>query len=112
MSGAIGSVQLKKCDRFIEQRRKNAEYFVEKFSKLPNVKIQKEIGKSSWFGFSIILTRKIKGERDEVIKQLTELGVETRPIIAGNFMKQPVIEYFTYIGRQHMIVQTIYMIMQ
>ena len=96
MSGAIGSVQLRKCDGFIEQRRKNAEYFVEKFSKLPNVKIQKEIGKSSWFGFSIILTDKLEGRRDDVIKKLTELGVETRPIIAGNFMRQPVIDYFNY----------------
>ena len=99
MSGAIGSVQLKKCDKFIEERRNNAEYFVEKFSKLPFVKIQKEIGKSSWFGFSIILTRRLEGERDVVIERLTKLGVETRPIIAGNFMKQPVIDYFTYIGR-------------
>ena len=96
MSGAIGSVQLKKCDRFIEQRRKNAKIFVEKFNKMPNIKIQKEIGKSSWFGFSVILTDKLEGRRDEVIKKLTELGVETRPIIAGNFMKQPVIEYFNY----------------
>ena len=99
MSGAIGSVQLKKCDKFIEERRNNAKYFVEKFSKLQNVKIQKEIGKSSWFGFSIILTRRLIGERDIVIKRLTKLGVETRPIIAGNFMRQPVIDYFTYIGR-------------
>ena len=96
MSGAIGSVQLKKCDRFIEQRRKNAKIFVEKFNKMPNIKIQKEIGKSSWFGFSVILTDKLEGRRDEVIKKLTALGVETRPIIAGNFMKQPVIEYFNY----------------
>ena len=99
MSGAIGSVQLKKCDKFIEERRKNAEYFVEKFSKLSCVKIQKEIGKASWFGFSIILTGNLENQREHVIKQLTELGVETRPIIAGNFMKQPVIDYFTYIGR-------------
>jgi CDP-4-dehydro-6-deoxyglucose reductase, E1 len=99
MSGAIGSVQLKKCDKFIEERRNNAKYFVEKFSKLDNVIIQQEIGKSSWFGFSVILKDKLSGKRDEVIKKLTELGVETRPIIAGNFMKQPVIDYFTYIGR-------------
>ena len=99
MSGAIGSVQLKKCDKFIEERRNNAKYFVDKFSKLPNIKIQREIGKSSWFGFSVILTDELKGERDVVIERLTKLGVETRPIIAGNFMKQPVIEYFTYIGR-------------
>ena len=99
MSGAIGSVQLKKCDKFIEERRNNAKYFVEKFSKLDNVIIQQEIGKSSWFGFSVILKDKLSGKRDKVIKKLTELGVETRPIIAGNFMKQPVIDYFTYIGR-------------
>ena len=99
MSGAIGSVQLKKCDSFIEQRRNNAKYFVEKFSNLSYVKIQKEIGKASWFGFSIILTGNLENQREHVIKQLTELGVETRPIIAGNFMKQPVIDYFTYIGR-------------
>jgi len=99
MSGAIGSVQLKKCDKFIEERRNNAKYFVEKFSKLDNVIIQKEIGKSSWFGFSVILKDKLSGKRDKVIKKLTELGVETRPIIAGNFMKQPVIDYFTYVGR-------------
>ena len=66
---------------------------------MKNVKIQKEIGKSSWFGFSVILTNELEGERDVVIKRLTKLGVETRPIIAGNFMKQPVIEYFTYVGR-------------
>ena len=99
MSGAIGSVQLSKCNGFIEQRRKNAEYFVEKFSTLPFVKIQREIGKSSWFGFSIILTNKLKGRRDEVINTMNRLGVETRPIIAGNFMKQPVIKYFDYIGK-------------
>jgi len=99
MSGAIGEVQLKKCDKFIEERRNNAKYFVEKFSKLPFVKIQKEIGQSSWFGFSIILTNKLEGRRDEVIRELSELGVETRPIIAGNFMRQPVIEYFNYIGK-------------
>ena len=96
MSGAIGSVQLKKCDRFIEQRRRNAKIFVDRFENMPNVKIQKEVGKSSWFGFSIILTDKLEGRRDEVIKKLTELGVETRPIIAGNFLRQPVIDYFNY----------------
>ena len=96
MSGAIGSVQLKKCDKFIEERRNNAKYFVNKFSKLPNIKIQREIGKSSWFGFSVILTDELEGERDVIIERLTKLGVETRPIIAGNFLRQPVIDYFNY----------------
>ena len=101
MSGAIGSAQLKKCDKFIEQRRNNAEYFKEKFNDLSSVRIQKEIGQSSWFGFSIILEDKLEGKRDIVIKALTEIGVETRPIISGNFMKQPAMEYMNHIHRDN-----------
>ena len=54
MSGAIGSVQLKKWPEMRQKRLKNAKYFNEKFSDLP-VSTQKEIGESSWFGFSMVL---------------------------------------------------------
>ena len=64
---------------------------------LKGVRIQKEIGESSWFGFSIVLEDHLEGKRDQVIKILTENKVETRPIVAGNFMKNPVIEYINYI---------------
>ena len=96
MSGAIGSVQLKKCDKFIKERRNNAKYFVEKFSKLQNVKIQKEIGKSSWFGFSVILDGKLKNRRDQILNELNNKGIETRPIISGNFLKYPVTKFLDY----------------
>ena len=33
------------------KRVENAEYFVSKFKDLFGVRIQKEIGSSSWFGF-------------------------------------------------------------
>ena len=97
MSGAIGSVQLKKWPDMREKRLKNAEYFKERFKDLKGVRIQKEIGESSWFGFSIVLEGHLEGKRDQVIKILTENKVETRPIVAGNFMKNPVIEYINYI---------------
>ena len=97
MSGAIGSVQLKKWPDMREKRLKNAEYFKERFKDLKGVRIQKEIGESSWFGFSIVLEGHLEGKREQVIKILTENKVETRPIVAGNFMKNPVIEYINYI---------------
>ena len=97
MSGAIGSVQLKKWPDMREKRLKNAEYFKERFKDLKGVRIQKEIGESSWFGFSIVLEGHLEGKREQVIKTLTENKVETRPIVAGNFMKNPVIEYINYI---------------
>jgi CDP-6-deoxy-D-xylo-4-hexulose-3-dehydrase len=97
MSGAIGSVQLKKWPSMREKRLKNAQYFKERFKDLKGIRIQKEIGESSWFGFSIVLEGHLEGRRDQIIKILTENKVETRPIVAGNFMKNPVIKYINYI---------------
>ena len=97
MSGAIGSVQLKKWPDMRKKRLKNAQYFKERFKDLKGIRIQKEIGESSWFGFSIVLEDHLEGKRDQIVKILTENKVETRPIVAGNFMKNPVIEYINYI---------------
>ena len=96
MSGAIGSVQLKKWPEMRKQRILNAEYFKEKFKDIEDVLLQKEIGKSSWFGFSLICIKKLLMRRDEVVKKLTEAGVECRPIVAGNFMRNPVIKFLPY----------------
>ena len=96
MSGAIGSVQLKKWPEMRKQRIKNAKYFQEKFKDFPGVQIQKEVGESSWFGFSIVLVDDLKGKRDQVVKSFKENGIECRPIVAGNFMKNPVIDYMEY----------------
>ncbi len=53
LEGTIGIEQLKKLPRFIEQRRENARYFKEVMKDHPDLVIQKEIGESSWFGFSL-----------------------------------------------------------
>ena len=103
MSGAIGSVQLKKWPEMRKQRILNAEYFTDKFKDNPNVLIQEEIGSSSWFGFSLILQNDLYGKRDELVKKLVENGVECRPIVAGNFMKNPVIDYIDYIDNRDYI---------
>lgn len=100
MSGAIGSVQLKKWPLMKEKRVSNADYFKTKFNDLPCIITQKEIEKSSWFGFSIVLTDNLEGKRDLVIKTLSDNGIETRPIVAGNFMKNPVIKYLNYIDNK------------
>ena len=58
MSGAIGQEQIKKLPNFIKIRRENAKYFQEYFSNHNDFYIQKEIGESSWFGFSFVIKRK------------------------------------------------------
>jgi CDP-6-deoxy-D-xylo-4-hexulose-3-dehydrase len=56
---------------------------------------QREIGKSSWFGFSIIIKPETKIKR-LLLKHLVNAGIECRPIVAGNFTKNPIIKYFDY----------------
>lgn len=96
IEGAAGSEQLKKMDRIIAQRRENAKYFREKMSGFKDIRLQKETGESSWFGFAMVLEGKLKGRRDELVKYLAENGIEVRPIVAGNFTRNSVIKYMDY----------------
>lgn len=96
MSGAIGIEQLKKLPKFIEERRKNAIHFVNKFKNDNRFIIQKEIGESSWFGFSLIIKESSNIDRKQIIDKLTKNNIEVRPIVSGNFLKNEVIKYFDY----------------
>ena len=95
MSGAIGIEQLKKLPSFIFQRRKNAEVFVNLFKNDKRFLIQKEIGKSSWFGFSLIIIDK-SIIRKEIIDLLTKNKIDSRPIVTGDFTKNDVMKFFNY----------------
>ena len=93
MSGAIGQAQLAKWPSMMKERQENAKYFKKKFEDI--VVTQEEHGISSWFGFSVIcpdIDRKI------VTNALQAAQVEIRPIVAGNFLRNPVIQYLDYIA--------------
>ena len=96
MSGAIGIEQLKKLPLFIKQRRKNAEIFVKLFKDDKRFLIQKEIGESSWFGFSLIIIMNKSINRKEIIDLLTINKIDSRPIVTGDFTKNEVMKFFNY----------------
>jgi len=96
INGSIGIEQLKKVDNIVKQRRANAKVFKELFQFNENIKTQKEIGQSSWFGFSILLDGKLKNKRKQILDSLNARGIETRPIISGNFLKYPVTKFLNY----------------
>ena len=96
MSGAIGVEQLKKLPTFIENRRKNAKLFIELFANHPDFMIQKEISKSSWFGFSLIIKPSSKLKRKDVVNLLVNANIECRPIVTGDFTQNEVMKYFDY----------------
>ncbi|MGO0907534.1 DegT/DnrJ/EryC1/StrS family aminotransferase [Clostridioides difficile] len=95
MEAAIGREQLKKLDNIIKERQKNGKYFESKFKNLNGIQVQKSIGNSSYFGFSIIIN-KPNIERKKILDRLKENNVEVRPIVSGNFTKNEVIKYFDY----------------
>ena len=93
MEGALGIEQLKKIPALVSGRRENAAYFVERFSDISAVRTQRETGQSSWFGFSMVLEGPLAGRRSEVVSAFAAAGIESRPIVAGNFTRNPVMAH-------------------
>ncbi|WP_273501691.1 DegT/DnrJ/EryC1/StrS family aminotransferase [Paracoccus sphaerophysae] len=91
MEGALGQTQLAKLDGFVAARRDNAALFVKALADHPDLDIQQENGASSWFGFSMLLKGRLAGRRADLVTALTAAGIESRPIVTGNFLANPVI---------------------
>lgn len=102
IEAAIGRIQLTKVDKMNEQRRHNASTFVEHVGSIPSVTIQKPLGDSSWFAFAIIFENtQLRGQIAETLKTA---GVECRPIVTGNFVRQPVLKFLDYEVSGHLDV--------
>lgn len=96
IEGALGIEQVKRLPHLIAERRKNGNLLQIAMKNHPELMIQREIGDSSWFGFSLVIRQGSKLTRVKLINRLTELGFECRPIVAGNFAKNEVVTYFNY----------------
>ena len=98
VSAAIGYSQFKDMNKLINIRNINRNKIVSSLKqnkKIDNnfefIEANKNV-KPSWFGIPILI--KNKNNRKKILFNLEKRGVETRPIISGNFLKQPsVIKY-------------------
>ncbi len=96
IEAAIGRMQLKKLPNFIDARRKNAAYFLDQTKSFSSVSTQVENGSSSWFGFSLVLRDKYLGKRAKLLEILESAEIESRPIVTGNFTRNPVIKHLNH----------------
>jgi CDP-6-deoxy-D-xylo-4-hexulose-3-dehydrase len=96
MEGALGREQLRKLPGFIAQRQMNAKYLLESKDSFADIKFQVENGSSSWFGFSLLLKGALAGKRKELVTALNLAGIESRPIVTGNFTLNPVMKHLNY----------------
>ncbi len=98
IAASIGLNQFKDLDKFIKSRKENRNKILTNFNK--SSKIRKNVHiinenkyvKASWFGLPILLSKRIN--RKNFLKRIEKKGVETRPIISGNFLKQPSIKKY------------------
>jgi len=93
LQGAFGMHQIGKLERFIELRRRNASYWNKRLAKYRDVLIlpSEELDtRNVYFGYPITVREEARFRRDELTSDLESKGVETRPIMAGNFVDQPV----------------------
>lgn len=93
LEAAVGIEQLKKLDSMNVWRKKNQARFQELFGQSKNVKLQGGRGDSTSFALPMILVGALEGYRSELAALFESNGIESRPIIAGNFTKQPVMKY-------------------
>ncbi len=96
MSAAVGIEQIAKLPNFVADRRRNAVQYLDLMSRYPQFIVQREIGESSWFGFSMVVRPDAPFGRADVVRALQAAGVECRPIVAGNFAKNPVMRWLDH----------------
>jgi CDP-4-dehydro-6-deoxyglucose reductase, E1 len=97
---SIGLSQLKKIKNLIKLRSNNRKKIISSIIKSKNwnnqfwfIKPAKHID-PSWFGLPIILDKKFKNKKKKYLEILNKNGIETRPIISGNFLNQPAIKLY------------------
>lgn len=105
INGAFGIHQLRKLDGFNRRRREIAAQWIEAFS-APEIErrirpMQVTPGtECTWFGFPVLCDS--TATRDKLRSHLEAAQIETRPIVAGNLVRQPAFRHL-----RHRVVGTL-----
>ncbi len=100
IQSAIGLSQFKSLNNFINIRKINRNKVIKKLTtdkrwndQVSFIKKDHNV-KPSWFGLSMLINKKFKKSKRLIFNRLDKLGIENRPIISGNFLKQPALRKY------------------
>lgn len=98
IQGAFGLHQLPKLDAFVEKRRENAATLSSFLAKHNGLKLFEPGSDAycSWFAYPIQVRETADFTRKELQQHLENNNIETRPILAGNLARQPVLEHIDH----------------
>lgn len=102
LTAAIGLSQLKRLNKMIKSRSKNRKLIINNIKKSelwdnqfsffnPNENV-----KPSWFGLPFLINPKFINKKEKFMKYLNSSGIETRPILSGNFLNQPSCKLYNF----------------
>jgi CDP-6-deoxy-D-xylo-4-hexulose-3-dehydrase len=92
IQAAMGVEQLRKIDHFNERRRKNFQYLFSRLRQYENYIILPRNHRKAdpaWFAFPITVKDDAPFSREDIVKYLEAKNIQTRPIFAGNAIRQP-----------------------
>ena len=100
IQAALAYSQFKRKELFKLNRNLNRNKIIQEVTKnkkfdnqINFLNIEKKI-EPSWFGLAIILDKKYRKKKKKYLNFLEKKGIETRPIISGNFVNQPAAKLF------------------
>ena len=100
ISASIGNSQLKKLKKISLIRQQNFKSIRsallddKRYSNKFDIIEENINNKIVWFGIPIILKSTEKNYKNKVTNKLNKFGIDTRPLISGNFAKQPAIKLY------------------
>ena len=95
VTAAIGLNQFKRINKMINTRSSNRKKIIDSLKKSKKWTNQLDFLKPikkltpSWFGLPILINKKFIRNKNKYLNYLKKNGIETRPIISGNFLNQP-----------------------
>ena len=99
VQAVMGQKQLPKLDELVNRRRTAYDRYrknLDKFSDRLSFQEEQAGGRSSWFGFGITLNDQCKFSPKDLTIHLNAAAIETRPIIAGNIARHPVMQHYKH----------------
>lgn len=105
LQAAFGLEQLQRLPEFTAARARNVEHARKRFGRLSQFIQFMEVhpqAECSWFALPFMLASDCPFGREQFTSFLEDVGVETRPIVAGNLARQPVCELFPDLQGMHL----------
>ena len=100
LTAAIGYSQFKRLNKLNYIRTNNRKKIISSIKNSSNwdnqftfLEATKKL-KPSWFGLPILIDKKFLKIKEKYLEYLNKNGIETRPIISGNFLNQPSIKLY------------------